>query len=183
MITINQGMTNSVVLRFSDNLTIANPIYVFEFQSLQSKELTYFTATDESLTSRYNQFTIYEIGGTTQSLALTASIPQIQLTYGGYYNYRVFESNNYVLGTHSVVLDEGKMLFQNGEYETFFFDLNESSIWAVFDDFGTAPVAFVDGDINLTKVFDPEFVSITKYIITHNNEIITTQDGYHLTYK
>ena len=121
MININKGMSNSVVLRFNDNKTISNPIYVFEFTCVQSNELTYFTALDLSTSIRYNEFNITEITGTTYSLALTASNPRIELTYGGFYNYRVFESSDYILGTHSVILDEGKLFYNKGDYQSFFF--------------------------------------------------------------
>jgi hypothetical protein len=123
MITINQGLTNSVVLRFNDNVTVQNPIYLFELQSVQSLEKFYFTAQDFSTNTRFNQFYIYEISGVTASLALTASIPQILLEYGGFYNYKVYQKTDYGLtaSTNDVILDYGKAVFYNGEYQNFFF--------------------------------------------------------------
>lgn len=122
MITITAGATNSFTLRLNDNVTIQNPIYLFEMQSVQSKQKFYFTAQDTSTTTRYNQFTIYESNSATQSLALTASTPIIRLSYGGIYNYRVYQTNSYDLQPTSVILDYGKMLFQNGEYTTYAFN-------------------------------------------------------------
>lgn len=122
MITITSGATNSIVLRLNDNVTIQSPIYLFEMTSVQSKEKFYFTAQDISNTSRYNEFRIKEITGTTQSQSLTASTPNIKLSYGGIYNYIVYQATNYNLQPTSVILDYGKMLFVNGEYTTYAFN-------------------------------------------------------------
>lgn len=122
MITITAGATNSIVLRLNDNVTIQSPIYLFEMTSVQSKEKFYFTSQDISTTTRYNEFKIKEITGTTQSQSPTASIPSIKLSYGGIYNYMVYQATNYNLQPTSVILDYGKMLFVNGEYTTYAFN-------------------------------------------------------------
>lgn len=121
MIKIIKGQTNSVTLRLNDNVTITNPIYVFEFTCVQSRELFYCTPLNISTTTRYDQFNIYEITGTVESVSLTASTPKVALSYGGFYNYKIYQSSDYVLGTHSVVLDEGKMVYDSGELGSFFF--------------------------------------------------------------
>jgi hypothetical protein len=123
MITLNSGATNSVVLRLNDNVTISNPIFLFELESIQSREKFTFTAQDYSTNGRYNQFYIWEISGITASISLTASTPQILLEYGGFYNYKVIQKTNYGL-TYSdadTILDIGKAVFYNGEYQNFFF--------------------------------------------------------------
>lgn len=122
MITIKAGLTNSVTLRLNDNVTITNPIFLFELESVQSRQKFYFTAQDISTTTRYNQFVIREITGTTFSQSPTASTPNVKLSYGGFYNYKVYQTNNYTLATSSVILDYGKALYQNGEYEAYAFN-------------------------------------------------------------
>jgi hypothetical protein len=122
MITIKSGTSSTIVLRLNDNVTIVQPIYLFELESVQSRELFYFTAQDKSTTSRFNQFDILEITGTSYSASPTASTPRIQLTYGGVYNYKVYQKDNYILATSSVILDYGKALYQNGEYINYAFN-------------------------------------------------------------
>jgi hypothetical protein len=122
MITINKGLTNSITIRANDNVTISNPQFLFEFTSVQSRETFLFIPIDLSTTTRYNKFQMYEISGTLDFESLTASTPKVQLTYGGFYNYKVYQVSNYSLSASSVVLDEGKMLYDNGEYDSFAFN-------------------------------------------------------------
>ena len=121
MININQGATNSIVLRLVDNITITDPIFLFELTCVQSNQVYLFTAQDQSTTSRFNKFEIFEVGGTTYSVSLTQSIPQIELEYGGSYLYKVYQADTYDLEPTDVILDSGKAIFYNGEYQSFFF--------------------------------------------------------------
>jgi hypothetical protein len=121
MINISVGATNSFSLRLNDNLTINNPIFLFELTSVQSNEKFYFTAQDLSTTTRFNSFKVYEVSNTSIPIALTASIPKIKLGYGGSYLYKVYQTTNYSLNPTDVVLDSGIAIFKNDEYEDFFF--------------------------------------------------------------
>lgn len=121
MIQITKGLTNSITIRANDNVTISNPIFLFEFTSVQSREEFLFTPANISTTTRYNKFQVYEISGTGDSVSPTASTPKIELTYGGVYNYKVYQVYDYGLSASNIVLDEGKMIYDNGELESFFF--------------------------------------------------------------
>lgn len=129
MITITSGATNSIVLRLNDNKTINNPIYLFELTSVQSREKFYFTAYDYSQTTRFNEFKVFETTGTALPNSLTASTPYIRLSYGGSYLYKVYQKTNYTLNTNGgVLLDNGLLIFRNGEYQSFFFITNDETI-------------------------------------------------------
>ncbi len=122
MININSGATNSVSLRLQDKVVSETPIYLFEVKSIQSNEVIYFTAEDQSISNRFNLFRISEISGTTQSIALTQSIPKIRLKYGGSYNYTIYETENYNLEPTANILDWGKLIYKNSEWEDYFID-------------------------------------------------------------
>jgi hypothetical protein len=117
MINIISGATNSVVLRLDETADI----YLFEVRSIQSNEVFYFTAENISPTTRFFECKIYEVSGTGDFVALTASQPAIQLSYGGSYNYTVYATDNYNLEPTEKELDRGKLIFRNGEYQSFFF--------------------------------------------------------------
>lgn len=116
MINIISGMTNSVVLRLNETA----PIYLFEFKSVQSGEVFYFTAENISPSSRFFECRILEITDTGLPVALTASTPQIKLTYGGSYNYTLWEANDYSLTPGGNILDKGKMLYKNDVWRDYF---------------------------------------------------------------
>lgn len=122
MITIISGTANSITLRLNDNLVGTSSNFLFELESVQSHEKFYFIPADISTTTRFNSFDIFEASGTTHSNSLTASTPIITLSYGGSYNYTIYQTDNYTLATSSVILDQGKLLFENGEYITYAFN-------------------------------------------------------------
>lgn len=178
MINIFVGATNSFSLRLNDNLTIENPIFLFELTSVQSNEKFYFTAQDFSTTTRFNNFKVYEVSNTNIPIALTASIPQIQLEYGGSYLYKVYQTDNYSLTPTDVILDSGIALFKNGEYQDFFFELNEDFYKEyVFDEYETIE-AFDFEDDAIYSVFDVEFQ--TNYILTEDGDPLQTEQGDNL---
>lgn len=123
MITFKEGELNRFIIRANDNIVGTGSVFMFELESIQSKEKFYFTPQNTSTTSRYMEFQVQEITGTTFSFAPTASIPQIYLTYGGQYNYRLFQQTDYSLtpDNYKDVIDFGKAMFYNGEYQDFFF--------------------------------------------------------------
>jgi hypothetical protein len=180
MIILNQGLTNSVVLRLNDNIVGNNPIFLFELTCVQSNQVFLFTAEDFSTTSRYNNFIIDEIGGTGDTPAPTASVPKIQLEFGGSYLYKVYEADSYDLIPTDIILDSGKALFINGEYQSFFFELgddDEVGVFVEFDDF----VLFDEGDADTLGIFDPEFmVSLGSFVLTETGDKLITETGDNL---
>lgn len=182
MIRINSGITNSIVLRFNDIKTITNPIYLFELTSVQSNQVYLFTATDISTNTRYNEFLVWEITGTTHSLAYTASTPRIELEYGGVYNYKVIQKAEYSLtySTLDMILDYGKALFYNGEYQDFFFEIGDDDTYEIFDE-SSAFSFFEEEDLNSVEIFDPEF-GLDTALMTEMYEDIETEDGDILIY-
>lgn len=130
MINILKGATNSFTLRFNDNVVGTQSNYLFEFQSIQSGHIFYCIPEDTSTDKdRYNLFCIHEISGTTYSESLTSSIPKIEFGYGGSYEWKVYEVEDYSLTPSSIILDSGKMTFFDGEYSDFFFDLEEDDVY------------------------------------------------------
>jgi len=183
MIIINAGTVSNITLRLNDMTIGATPSFLFEFTSVQSNISTLFTAEDISPTDRYNKFSIYEITGTFEGLNPTASTPRILLDYGGVYNYTVYEvANSDILTPSDVILDEGKMIFKNGEYSNFFFDINDEDSQYIFDEY-TALYNFDIDDDNTVAIFDPEFfVRESGYILTEDGEIIMTETTDNLIY-
>jgi hypothetical protein len=118
MINITAGLTNSVVLRL-DKIA---PIYLFEVVSIQSNETFFFTAENISPSGRFFECKVYEVSGTNDLIALTASIPQIKLSYGGSYNYTLYGTDKYDLEPTDDILDVGKLLYKNNEWFDYFGD-------------------------------------------------------------
>ena len=198
MITINSGSTNSVTLRLNENIVGDTPIFLFEFECVQSGGITYCIPTDQSTSSKYNVFEIREISDTGLTQSLTASIPFIELEYGGYYNYRVYETDNYSLDPTDIILDYGKMVFINGEYNSFFFEISEDEFFNVFDEYEQESnfndedkifkvfdnyenEASFFGYKNVFEVFDPEHVFrvLTTEIYS---QALKTEEGYTISY-
>jgi hypothetical protein len=122
MITINSGTVSTVSLRLNDNVVGDSPLFLFEFTSVQSNQVYKIIPQDVSPTERYNQFNLYEITGVSgQNISPTASTPLFELEYGGVYNYKVYEVDDYSMDPTEIILDEGKMVYKNGEYLNFFF--------------------------------------------------------------
>lgn len=87
MINLQFGV-NLVCLTLSENTTIENPTYLFEFVNDLTKEKVVFIAQDSSLyKQRYNQFNITLVGNGGQSLLSG----QIYLKDTGFYSYNVYQ--------------------------------------------------------------------------------------------
>jgi hypothetical protein len=123
MITIKEGQLNQFMIRSNDNISATGSLFLFEFESIQSREKFYFIPQNLSTNNRYMEFNVQEITGTTFSYSPTASTSRIFLTYGGQYNYKLYQHQDYSLtaSTTDPVIDYGKGLFLNGEYQDFFF--------------------------------------------------------------
>jgi len=176
MININAGATNSVVLRLDE---LAD-IYLFEVRSIQSNEVFYFTAANISPTTRFFECKIYETSGTGDIIALTASTPSIQLTYGGSYNYTLYGTNNFDLQPTENILDKGKLVFRNGEYQSFFFEIDDELISGVFEEY--SEVVDFDFEDNISyAIFDPE--TETFFLLTEDNEVLRTEDNENIIWN
>jgi hypothetical protein len=177
MININAGATNSVVLRLDE---LAD-IYLFEVRSIQSNEVFYFTAANISPTTRFFECKIYETSGTGDIIALTASTPSIKLTYGGSYNYTLYGTNNFDLQPTENILDKGKLVFRNGEYQSFFFEIDDELISGVFEEYSEEVVNFNFGDDISYAIFDPEFD--TFFLLTEEGDILMTEQNENIIWN
>jgi len=79
-----KNQTNTVALTLDEKATTTTYDVLFKFVNETSKETIYFTATDESLVSRYNKFTIIE----TASQNVYQGRVQLE---EGQYRYTVYE--------------------------------------------------------------------------------------------
>jgi hypothetical protein len=149
-------------------------------RSIQSNEVFYFTAANISPTTRFFECKIYETSGTGDIIALTASIPSIQLTYGGSYNYTLYGTNNFDLQPTENILDKGKLVFRNGEYQSFFFEIDDELISGVFEEY--SEVVDFDFEDNISyAIFDPE--TETFFLLTEDNEVLRTEDNENIIWN
>jgi hypothetical protein len=113
MIFINRNTLNKVVLTLTENVTIANPFFIFSFQHLATLDeyepIIFFTTLDLSnYIDRYNVFEITEddngstTGGNNVSLYLKS----------GQYEYKVYQSTTDSLNPNNFgsLLESGKMI-------------------------------------------------------------------------
>jgi hypothetical protein len=172
MIIIRKDELNTFDLRLNDNVTINNPKFLFEFECVQSNEKFYVSPDDSSPSSRYNRFQIYSTTGSP-----TGSTPAILFNYGGQYLYTVYQMSDYGLTPSNVILDSGKAMFYNGEYDEFFFFGLDDTIDYVFDDY-VNNYSFESESI-INYVFDPEFI---RRLLTQDYEPVLTEDNINLLY-
>lgn len=86
MIQFTKGQSNTLTLTLTENSTLTNPIYLFQFNNQQTNVDYYFIANDTSqYKERYNRFVI--ASGTDTLNA------EIELGNEGFYNYYVYETN------------------------------------------------------------------------------------------
>jgi hypothetical protein len=110
-IYINKNSGNTCYFTLTENSTLSNPYYLFNFVSLDSNQSIFFTGTDlSSNLSRYNKFTITETSGSTNFTAATISLSV------GEWNYYAYEmtgqTNLHLSGTTSLV--EQGLVFVSG---------------------------------------------------------------------
>lgn len=197
MINIKRGEINKIILR----LDRVAPYYLFKFKSVQSGEEIFFTAENISPSTRFFECKIYEVSGTPDSIALTASQPQIELKYEGSYDWTLWGIDDNILEPNDNILDRGKMVYTGSEFDTFFFeeDLEKLSIFNISD--GLEKYEFVEGDSDensvfvsdlekwrefdveegVTFVFEPEIANF--FLLTEDNEILLTEEQEKLIWK
>jgi hypothetical protein len=88
MIKFQKSATNNVIVTLKENSTVANPIYLFKFESQQTLVSYYFIASDISAyKDRFNQFTVIE---KTNANTLNG---EVTLGKQGYYDYKIYQTN------------------------------------------------------------------------------------------
>lgn len=88
MIRFEKYATNNVVVTLTENSTLTNPYYLFQFTNQTSNVDYYFIATDVSLyKERYNEFSVTE-RDTPNTLA-----GEVELGDTGFYNYTIYQTN------------------------------------------------------------------------------------------
>jgi len=120
MINIVAGTVSSVILRPS---AVADA-YLLELQSVQSKEVFQMWPMNFSPSARFFEAKIYEISGTPQTPVPTDPIPKIQLEYSGSYLYTLYGVTASGVTQSNTILDSGKALFKNNEWENYFGEEN-----------------------------------------------------------
>jgi hypothetical protein len=79
---------NTIVVTLTENSTVTNPYYLFQFTNQTSNVDYYFIATDESnYKERYNEFTVTE-RDTPNTLN-----GQVELGDEGFYNYTIYQTS------------------------------------------------------------------------------------------
>lgn len=88
MIVIRKGQSNTVTVTLKEKTTLANPYYLFQFESKVTKQKVYAVPTDLSqYPNRYNQFQITESNTPT-------GLSQVTLLPEGEWVYTVYEQTS-----------------------------------------------------------------------------------------
>lgn len=88
VIRFQKNTTNKVVVTLTENSTVSNPYYLFQFTNQTSKVDYYFIASDISnFKERYNEFSV------TERDSPNTLQGQVQLGEEGFYNYTVYQTN------------------------------------------------------------------------------------------
>ena len=90
MIQIVKGSVNSIALTLTEKSTLTNPVYLFVFQSDETRDLYKCISTDTSShTGRYNLFAIAETVDNPDALAGEITLPIV-----GFYKYTIYEQED-----------------------------------------------------------------------------------------
>jgi hypothetical protein len=113
MIFLNKDSLNTVILTLTENSSLLNPNYIFEFINEMDLNSVIFSAPDLSTYKcRYNRFEIQETGST-----FTNNINGIiNLNRSGFWQYNVYETTGSTLqlsATTGIIIETGKV-FVNG---------------------------------------------------------------------
>lgn len=88
MLRIIKDTTNTLTLTLTENSTVSNPFYLFEFQNQTSLVKYYFISTDTSqFKQRYNRFSLVERDSPNTLQG------QVSLDNEGFYDYKVYQTN------------------------------------------------------------------------------------------
>jgi len=86
MIRIQKGESKLVIFTLKEKSVLTNPNYIFEFNSNDNRFSTYITATNSSISDRYDSFTFSE--GVTATFSGGFNLDP------GQYDYKVWETPN-----------------------------------------------------------------------------------------
>lgn len=115
MITFNKSEQNRIVVTLTENSTVSNPVYLFEFKNQQSGLSYYFIAPDVSAyKQRYNEFYVTE---TTNADTIDA---EVELGNEGFYDYNVYQTN-----LVQPINFYNRVISDNGNFESYTCWLNE----------------------------------------------------------
>lgn len=88
VIRFQKDTTNKVVVTLTENSTVSNPYYLFQFTNQTTNVDYYFIASDISnFKTRYNEFSVTE-----RDSANTLQ-GQVSLGEEGFYNYTIYQTN------------------------------------------------------------------------------------------
>lgn len=123
--------TSSVILRLTKVATILNPYYTFEIINQQSKEVTIFTADNQSQVPLvYDEF---EFASTTGAPGLTQGIID---NLPGVYTYNVYETEfqyNLNLASASFIRSGELVISDTNDFTYSFFTQSDDDVTPVFD--------------------------------------------------
>lgn len=113
MIFIERNLVNQIILTLTENVTIANPFFIFSFQPIATldeyQSIIYFTAPDDSnYIDRYNLFELTE----DDSGSTTGGDDTALYLKPGQYEYKVYQSTTNSLNpvNFGSLLETGKMI-------------------------------------------------------------------------
>ena len=159
MIQFQKGQSNTLTLTLTENSTLTNPIYLFQFNNQQTNVDYYFIANDTSqYKQRYNEF---EIAHGTDTLN-----GEIELGNEGFYNYYVYETN--LATTSGLTNAEDAVPYIIGQVEN-------GLVWVLPE---ADAIIKYEPDDDTSVVYEPvEF----DYLVTEDEGYILQEDGYLIT--
>lgn len=130
MILINTNQVNFCYFTLTEKATLANPYYLFKFESIDTNKVVLFTGTDvSSNTERYNKFMITETSGATNFTAATINLDP------GEYAYTVYQMSgqtNLALSGTSGIVETGQVLVSGATQTSYTYtgtDDDESAVY------------------------------------------------------
>jgi hypothetical protein len=156
MIQFTKGQSNTLTLTLTENSTLTNPIYLFQFNNQQTNVDYYFIANDTSqYKERYNRFVI--ASGTDTLNA------EIELGNEGFYNYYVYETN--LANTSGLSNAEDAVPYIVGQVEN-------GLVWVLPE---ADAIINYEPDDDTAVAYEPvEF----DYLVQENDAYILQEDGY-----
>lgn len=156
MIQFTKGQSNTLTLTLTENSTLTNPIYLFQFNNQQTNVDYYFIANDTSqYKERYNRFVI--ASGTDTLNA------EIELGNEGFYNYYVYETN--LANTSGLANAEEAVPYIVGQVEN-------GLVWVLPE---ADAIINYEPDDDTAVAYEPiEF----DYLVQEDDAYILQEDGY-----
>lgn len=156
MIQFQKGQSNTLTLTLTENSTLTNPIYLFQFNNQQTNVDYYFIANDTSqYKQRYNEFEVLPGTDTLNG--------EIELGNEGFYNYYVYETN--LATTSGLTNAEQAVPYIVGQVEN-------GLVWVLPE---ADAIIKYEPDDDTSVVYEPvEF----DYLIQEDEGYILQEDGY-----